>query len=135
MSRPNGARGLQTRVRPVEYLQKVGHFEKEDGRYTPAFLGISGNTVREVAPCGAHLELGARAYTGARNFGHLTWSVDDASETCRRLQGRQVTINRCPLGSYIAVMESLDRILIRVIQRGGAKTPAKHLALLETGTW
>ena len=35
-------------------------------------------------------------YGGGRNFGHLTYEVDDIYATCQRLIDRGVTINRPP---------------------------------------
>ena len=145
-------RYLHTMVRVADldkaldfYVGKFGlvetrRMESEKGRYTLVFLAAPGDADTAKEKKAPLLELtfnwDPEAYTGGRNFGHLAYEVDDIYETCRKLMGAGVTINRPPRDGNMAFIKSPDNISIELLQRGPAKPSQEPWASMpNTGTW
>jgi lactoylglutathione lyase len=114
-------------------LEERRRMDNEAGRYTLIFLGVPGDEGGEVELTHNWDEAG---YGGGRNFGHLAYQVDDIYETCRRLMGAGVTINRPPRDGHMAFVRSPDNISIELLQKGGALEPAEPWASMpNSGEW
>ncbi|MBO6759135.1 MAG: VOC family protein [Roseibium sp.] len=121
-------------------MREVRRYDNEKGRFTLIFLAApndAGNAAQTKAPL---LELthnwDPEDYDGGRNFGHLAFEVDDIYETCARLQGEGVTINRPPRDGYMAFIRSPDNISIELLQKGESLDKKEPWASMEnTGTW
>ena len=98
-------------------LKEVRRSENEKGRYTLIFLATENSDERYGL-----LELtynwDPENYTGARNFGHLAYSVKNIYETCDNLMKNGVTINRPPRDGHMAFIVSPDNISIELLQEG-----------------
>ncbi|QFU18134.1 VOC family protein [Microvirga thermotolerans] len=121
-------------------LVEVRRTENEKGRYTLVFLAAPGDVEKAKETKAPLLELtynwDEHEYSGGRNFGHLAYRVDDIYETCRRLMGAGVTINRPPRDGYMAFVKTPDNISIELLQRGEPKPPQEPWASMpNTGTW
>ena len=121
----------------VDFFKLLGLEERRrkdvpQGRFTLIFLGVPGDEA-EVELTHNWDESG---YSGARNFGHLAYEVDDIYETCRRLMDAGVTINRPPRDGRMAFVRTPDSISVELLQKGGALTPAEPWASMpNTGEW
>ena len=114
-------------------LEERRRMENEAGRFTLIFLGVPGDEGGEVELTYNWDESG---YSGARNFGHLAYEVDDIYETCARLQAAGVTINRPPRDGRMAFIRSPDSISVELLQKGAALAPAEPWASMpSTGEW
>ena len=121
-------------------LQEVRRVENEKGRFTLVFLAAAEDLDRARAEKAPMVELtfnwDPEEYGGGRNFGHLAYLVDDIYETCARLQGKGVTINRPPRDGHMAFVRSPDGISIELLQKGGSLPPAEPWASMpNTGSW
>jgi lactoylglutathione lyase len=127
------------------YCKKFGMIEmrrvdNEKGRFTLVFLAAPGDEARARENKAPLVELtynwDPEIYTGGRNFGHLAYRVDNIYETCQRLMGAGVTINRPPRDGYMAFIRSPDNISIELLQRGEPLAPAEPWASMpNTGVW
>ena len=121
----------------VAFFQLLGLEERRrrevpEGQFTLIFLGVPGDD--------AEVELthnwGEAGYDGGRNFGHLAFAVDDIYESCRRLEGNGVTINRPPRDGHMAFVNSPDGISIELLQKGERLPPAEPWASMpNVGSW
>lgn len=59
-------------------------------------------------------------YSEERNFGHLAYEVENIYETCQRLKGVGVIINRPPRDGYMAFIRSPDNISTELLQQSEA---------------
>jgi lactoylglutathione lyase len=114
-------------------LVELRRREVPEGRYTLVFLAARGDE-------SAQLELthnwDAETYTGARNFGHIAYAVDDIYAACKRLMDGGVTISRPPRDGRMAFVRSPDGISIELLQSGEALPAREPWASMEnTGTW
>ena len=76
------------------------------------------------------------ALSGARNFGHLAYAVDDIYAACSRLLDHGVIIARPPRDGYMAFVRSPDQISIELLQRGSPLPPAEPwLSMPSHGQW
>ena len=119
-------------------LEEVSRREDEKGRYTNVFLKASGDDLSEKkAPL---LELtynwDPEKYSGARNFGHLAYAVENMYEYCERLMDQGVVINRPPRDGRMAFIRSPEGISIELLQTGEA-LPIQEpwQSMTNTGTW
>ena len=126
-------------------LRELRRVENPVGRFTLIFLAAPGDIDAQDRGR-AEVELtwnwppedgGApETYTGGRNFGHLAYRVDDIYETCRRLMGAGVTINRPPRDGHMAFVKTPDGISIELLQRGEPLPKAEPWASMpNTGSW
>jgi len=110
-------------------LQEVRRIDNEGGRFTLVFLAAPEDVERAKADQAPTVELthnwDPEAYAGGRNFGHLAYEVDDIYDSCARLEGGGVTINRPPRDGRMAFIRSPDGISIELLQKGGALPPAE----------
>lgn len=121
-------------------MKEVRRVENKNGRFTLIFLAAPHDEVAGVADRAPLIELtynwDPEDYGNGRNFGHLAYEVDDIYETCRRLMGGGVTINRPPRDGNMAFIRSPDGISIELLQKGAALAPAEPWASMEnTGSW
>ncbi|WP_210485664.1 VOC family protein [Microvirga antarctica] len=145
-------RYLHTMVRVADldkaldfYVNKFGlvetrRTESEKGRFTLVFLAAPGDEAAGRDTKAPLLELtynwDPETYTGARNFGHLAYEVDDIYATCQKLMDAGITINRPPRDGNMAFVKSPDGISIELLQRGPAKPVQEPWASMpNTGTW
>lgn len=103
------------------------------GRFTLAFLAAPGDPSAQVEL--TH-NWDAEALSGARNFGHLAYAVDDIYAACSRLLDHGVTIARPPRDGHMAFVRSPDQISIELLQRGSPLPPAEPwLSMPSHGQW
>ena len=119
-------------------LRETGRYESEAGRFTLVFLSALGDSAERNA--GPEIELtynwDPEPYDGGRNFGHLTYAVDDIYATCQKLMDGGVTINRPPRDGHMAFVRSPDGISIELLQDGDALEAQEPWASMEnTGEW
>ncbi|TVR98202.1 MAG: lactoylglutathione lyase [Rhodospirillales bacterium] len=121
-------------------LREIRRTESEKGRFTLIFLAAPEDVDRAQAEQAPMLELtynwDPEAYSGARNFGHLAFRVDDIYAACQRLRDGGVTINRPPRDGRMAFVRSPDGISIELLQTGEALPPREPWAsMANTGSW
>lgn len=121
-------------------LVEVSRRDYEKGRFTLVFLAAPGDAARAETDKAPMVELtynwDAQDYEGGRNFGHLAYRVDNIYETCERLAGGGVTINRPPRDGNMAFVRSPDGISIELLQKGQALAPQEPWVSMEnTGSW
>jgi len=114
-------------------LLEVKRHESPAGRFTLVYLAAPGDE-------DAQLELtwnwDPESYSGARNFGHLAYAVDDIYALCQTLMDSGVIINRPPRDGHMAFVRSPDDISIELLQKGEA-LPAQEpwLSMESVGSW
>lgn len=114
-------------------LRELRRKESQTGRFTLVFLAAPGDDAAEVE---LTYNWDPEVLTGARNFGHLAYRVDDIYATCERLQRGGVTINRPPRDGHMAFVRSPDNISIELLQAGDALPPQEPWASMpNTGSW
>ena len=122
-------------------MKEVRRKESEKGRFTLVFLAADEDVARSEQDSAPELELTwnwdpEELTTGARNFGHLAFRVDDIYATCQHLMVNGVTINRPPRDGNMAFVKSPDGISIELLQKGDAKAPTAPWDSMEnTGSW
>ena len=73
---------------------------------------------------------------GARNFGHLAYSVENIYALCEKLMAEGITINRPPRDGRMAFIRSPDDISIELLQAGEALPIQEPWASMENvGEW
>ena len=114
-------------------LKEVRRSENEKGRYTLIFLAAPG---QEETPVELTYNWDPEVYTGARNFGHLAYEVDDIYAFCERMMKAGVTVNRPPRDGRMAFVRSPDDISIEILQKGAALAPKEPwTSMPNTGAW
>jgi len=114
-------------------LKEVRRSENEKGRYTLIFLAAPG---QEETPVELTYNWDPEVYTGARNFGHLAYEVDDIYAFCETMMKAGVTINRPPRDGRMAFVRSPDDISIEILQKGAALAPKEPwTSMPNTGAW
>ncbi|MGD0193209.1 MAG: lactoylglutathione lyase [Rhizomicrobium sp.] len=121
-------------------LKEMRRIDNEQGRFSLIFLAAPDDADQAAQTQAPMVELtynwDAENYKGGRNFGHLAYRVDDIYETCHRLMGGGVAINRPPRDGHMAFVRSPDGISIELLQAGSAKAPAEPWASMpNTGEW
>lgn len=115
-------------------LEERRRIENEAGRYTLVFLCPPGQQDADVELTYNWDE--TVDPTGARNFGHLAYSVENIYELCARLMDAGVTINRPPRDGRMAFIRSPDGISVELLQKGSPKPAQEPWASMpNTGTW
>ncbi len=114
--------------------------DSEKGRYTLVFLAASGDQPEAGENNRPLIELtynwDREDYQGGRNFGHLAFGVENIYETCQKLMGKGIPINRPPRDGYMAFIRSPDGISIELLQKGERLAPAEPWASMKnTGSW
>jgi lactoylglutathione lyase len=115
-------------------LEETRRIDNEAGKFTLIFLAPPG---QEGCPVELTYNWNATEdYDEGRNFGHLAYEVDDIYETCKKLQGNGVKINRPPRDGRMAFVRSPDNISIELLQAGEAKEPSEPwLSMKNEGHW
>lgn len=114
-------------------LRELRRFDNEAGRFTLIFLAAPGDEDAQIELTHNWDESG---YGEGRNFGHVAYRVDDIYESCRRLMGGGVTINRPPRDGRMAFIRTPDGISIELLQAGEALASAEPWASMpNTGHW
>jgi len=114
-------------------LEVLRSQEYPSGRFTLVFLAAPGD---EEAQVPLTYNWDPEELSGARNFGHLAYAVDDVYASCERLQSHGVTILRPPRDGRMAFVRSPDNISIELLQRGQPLPPAEPwVSMPNTGTW
>lgn len=152
LQREKSMRYLHTMVRVSNidasldfYCRKLGMVETRRvdnpaGRFTLVFLSAPGDETAARAEKSPLIELtfnwDPEDYGQGRNFGHLAFEVDDIYETCARLAGEGVVINRPPRDGRMAFIRSPDNISIELLQKGASLPKQEPWASMpNTGTW
>ena len=127
------------------YCHKLGmlecsRIENEAGRYTLVYLAAPGDENLARRTHSPLLELtynwDTEEYTGARNFGHVAFEVDNIYKKCQDLMDQGVEINRPPRDGYMAFIRSPDKISIELLQKGEPLEPVEPWVSMENiGTW
>jgi lactoylglutathione lyase len=114
-------------------LREVRRTDNEKGRFTLVFLAAPGDDSAQVE---LTYNWDPEQLTGARNFGHLAYRVENIYALCQRLLDAGVTINRPPRDGHMAFVRSPDQISIELLQAGDALPPAEPwLSMPNTGKW
>tara|TARA_Y100001970_G_C13819794_1_gene644275 strand:+ start:234 stop:641 length:408 start_codon:yes stop_codon:yes gene_type:complete len=116
-------------------LKEIRRRESEKGRFTLVFLGAE-NSSENSGLLELTYNWDPEEYKGGRNFGHLAYSVKNIYETCEKLMGNGVVINRPPRDGHMAFVQSPDGISIEILQDGDPleiKEPWKSMENI--GTW
>ncbi|MEK0435047.1 MAG: hypothetical protein RL369_1096 [Pseudomonadota bacterium] len=114
-------------------LEVLRSQEYPAGRFTLVFLAAPGD---EEAQVELTYNWDPEELSGARNFGHIAYAVDDVYALCERLQSHGVTILRPPRDGRMAFVRSPDNISIELLQRGQPLPPAEPwVSMPNTGTW
>ena len=116
-------------------LKEIRRRESEKGKFTLVFLGAE-NSSENSGLLELTYNWDPEEYKGGRNFGHLAYSVKNIYETCEKLMGNGVVINRPPRDGHMAFVQSPDGISIEILQDGDPleiKEPWK--SMLNIGTW
>lgn len=122
-------------------MKEVRRKESEKGRFTLIFLAANDDEATSSEQQAPELELTwnwdpEELTTGARNFGHLAYRVDDIYATCQHLMDNGVIINRPPRDGHMAFVKSPDGISIELLQKGDARPSQEPWASMEnTGSW
>ena len=120
------------------YCNKLGltltrRQDNEKGRYTLAFVSAPGD---EAAAIELTYNWDPEVLSGARNFGHIAYAVDDIYATCQKPMDAGVTINRPPRDGRMAFVRSPDNISIELLQAGAALPPQEPwLSMANSGVW
>lgn len=121
-------------------MVEVKRRESERGRFTLVFLTAPDDRERFQRDEAPALELtynwDPESYGEGRNFGHLAFAVDDIYQTCQKLMGAGITINRPPRCGRMAFVRSPDNISIELLQKGEPLSPAEPWKSMEnSGHW
>jgi lactoylglutathione lyase len=119
---------------------EISRSEHGQGRFTLVFLAAPGDAEaarRKQAPL---VELtwnwDEKGYTGARNFGHLAYRVEDIYGLCERLMKAGVVINRPPRDGHMAFIRTPDGISLELLQLGEPLPPKEPWkSMPNTGSW
>ncbi len=113
-------------------LKELRRFDNEAGRFTLIFLAAPGDEDAQVELTHNWDESG---YGEGRNFGHLAYRVDNIYETCQRLLGAGVTINRPPRDGHMAFVRSPDNISVELLQDGHLEPVEPWASMPNVGHW
>jgi lactoylglutathione lyase len=121
-------------------LEEVSRTEDKNGRFTLVFLCAPGDRELALERRAPMVELtynwDAEDYGGARNFGHLAYSVENIYAVCQRLMAGGVLINRPPRDGRMAFVRSPDNISIELLQAGRPLAPQEPWSSMpNTGAW
>ena len=113
-------------------LKELRRFDNAAGRFTLIFLAAPGDEDAQVELTHNWDESG---YGEGRNFGHLAYRVDNIYETCQRLLGAGVTINRPPRDGHMAFVRSPDNISVELLQDGHLEPVEPWASMPNVGHW
>jgi lactoylglutathione lyase len=114
-------------------LTEVKRYESEKGRFTLIYLAAPGD---EDAQIELTYNWDPETLSGARNFGHVAYRVENIYALCQKLLDGGVTINRPPRDGHMAFVRSPDGISIELLQAGEHLPPQEPWASMpNTGSW
>jgi lactoylglutathione lyase len=114
-------------------LVEIKRYDSEKGRFSLIFLAAPGD---EEAQLELTWNWDAEDYDEGRNFGHLSYAVDDVYALCQRLMDGGITINRPPRDGHMAFVRSPDNISIELLQKGDALPEQEPWASMpSSGHW
>jgi lactoylglutathione lyase len=114
-------------------LKELSRYENKGGRFTLVFLCAPGDDAAQVE---LTYNWDPETLSGARNFGHLAYEVENIYATCQKLMDLGVTINRPPRDGRMAFVRSPDDISIELLQAGEALAPKEPWTSMgNTGKW
>ena len=120
-------------------LKEVRRVDNEAGRFTLIFLATPEDAARYEAGLDKSEEVvglppglpmvelthnwDEKDYDGARNFGHLAYTVDNVYAATQRFADLGVTINRPPRDGRMCFVRSPDGISVELLQKGTPLPP------------
>jgi lactoylglutathione lyase len=114
-------------------LEELRRHENSGGRFTLVFLAAPGDDKAQVE---LTYNWDPEQLSGARNFGHLAYEVENIYATCQKLLDAGVTINRPPRDGHMAFVRSPDDISIELLQAGSALPPKEPWSSMSnSGKW
>jgi lactoylglutathione lyase len=114
-------------------LEQVKRHDVEAGRFTLVFLAAPGDEDAQIELTHNWDEGG---YGGGRNFGHVSYEVDDVYAMCRKLMDAGITILRPPRDGWMAFVKSPDGISVELLQAGARLAPAEPwTSMPNIGDW
>jgi lactoylglutathione lyase len=114
-------------------LEEIRRYDNDAGRFSLIFLAAPGDVDAQIELTHNWDEKG---YDEGRNFGHVAYAVDDIYQTCQRLMGGGVTINRPPRDGRMAFVRSPDNISVELLQAGPALEPVEPwTSMANVGHW
>ena len=114
-------------------FQEIRRSDNPKGRFTLVFIAPPGG---EDTPLELTYNYDPETFTEGRNFGHVAYEVDDIYDTCQKLMGAGVEINRPPRDGRMAFVRTPDRVSLELLQKGAAKPVAEPWASMENvGHW
>jgi lactoylglutathione lyase len=114
-------------------LVEIARYEVTQGRFTLVFLTAPNDPDAQIE---LTYNWDPEVLTVGRNFGHISYDVDNIYETCTGLMERGVVLARPPRDGYMAFVRSPDNVSIEFLQRGKWLTPAEPwLSMPNVGTW
>ncbi len=118
-------------------LRESRRMEVEAGRFTLIFLAAEESPEAEVElTYNWPAEDGSTEdYGSGRNFGHLTFRVDDIHAKCAHLQSMGYTIHRPPRDGHMAFVKSPDGISVELLQDGTLPPQEPWVSMPNIGSW
>lgn len=121
-------------------MTEIRRTDYPEGRFTLVFLAAPVDVAQARENASPLLELthnwDPEIYDGGRNFGHLAYEVAHIYDTCRKLMGQGIIINRPPRDGRMAFVRSPDGISVELLQRGEALSRDDFWhAMPNTGSW
>lgn len=121
-------------------LEEVRRYDSEKGKFSLIYLAAPGDLPNAKTSKAPLLELTynwePEDYKGGRNFGHLSYGVENIYETCQKLRDAGVTINRPPRDGHMAFIKSPDGISIELLQKGDSLAAIEPWVSMENiGSW
>jgi lactoylglutathione lyase len=114
-------------------LKETRRYEVPSGRFTLVFVAAPQTPNAEIEL--TH-NWDPEEYAVGRNFGHVSFEVDDIYTTCQRLMDKGVPIVRPPRDGYMAFVRSPDQISIEFLQKGSALPAGEPWkSMPNIGTW
>ncbi len=119
-------------------LKEIHRIENEGGRFTLIFMAPPGDETAQVELTynwppedGGEPE----TYGEGRNFGHITYRVENIYDSCQRLMDAGYTINRPPRDGHMAFVRTPDNISIELLQDGHLDAAEPWASMPNTGRW
>jgi lactoylglutathione lyase len=114
-------------------LKETRRYEVPSGRFTLVFVAAPQTPNAEIE---LTYNWDPEEYAVGRNFGHVSFEVDDIYTTCQQLMDKGVPIVRPPRDGYMAFVRSPDQISIEFLQKGSALPVAEPWkSMPNIGTW
>jgi lactoylglutathione lyase len=114
-------------------LVETARYEVKEGRFTLVFLTAPNDPDAQIE---LTYNWDPEKLTVGRNFGHISYDVENIYETCTRLMQKGVVLARPPRDGYMAFVRSPDNISIEFLQKGKWLAPAEPwISMPNVGTW